>query len=665
MSPSKFVNSLGMKMVRIPPGKYLMGYSRVSLPKTLTLDLPYRSKGDYDERPYHYVTIERSFYASEHEVTNSVFEQIDPSHARYRGAMNFSRDDDEAVIFVSWHDAVSFCDELAKRENRKYRLPTEAEWEYAARANTVTYFNTGDDVPKSYQKCQKNSWYPGEPEECPLPKLTVGQTPANGFGLKDTVGNVEEWTADWYGWYDDNNVTNPVGPSDGDFKVSRGGSHSTELYYLRSANRMGTLPEDMSWYIGFRVVMEDPNPEFYTESDSHLIPIPKQRDEPSKENFKKSESPLPPPPNMDPNEPYFYGPLKYVNIPHDHDHLPFGHHNHDPAICPCPNGDIFAIWYSCWSETDRELGIVSSRLPNGSSAWETPSIFWNAPDRNDHAPAMYVDENQTMYHFNGLSAAGTFGSLATIMRTSNDSGRTWSRADLIFASHGLKHMPVETVIKTKDGALLLPTDGVTGGTGYTVLHVSLDNGYTWADPPLGPILGIHGAVVQLTNGSLYALGRGDDIDGNMVRSLSTDMGRKWSYARSPFPGIHGGQREVLLRLNEGPIMMLGFANEPMPIIDVSNGTRHVTGLYAAISYDEGETWPNRRLLSDDGKGRKEECLDGKTFVMSYKTAEPNGYMSARQSKDGLIHIISSRNYYRINAKWLSTRPPVPPRNDIQ
>lgn len=663
--PTSFTitNSIGLKMVRVPPGKLMMGYSKTPLPKQLTMDLPYREEGDYDEKPYHYVTISKSFYMSELEVTNLHLEQFDPDHKAVRGKLGFSRDDDEAAVFVSWYDAQSFSEWLSGKENRTYRLPSEAEWEYAARSGEDTYFSTGDTVPDEYQKCQKNSWYPGKNDSCPIPKLTTGQTPANAFGLKDIVGNVEEWTLDWYGEYTADNATDPRGPVMGDFKVTRGGSHSTDLYYLRSANRLGTLPEDETWYIGFRVVMDDPNPirlstEGLKVSQDVIRVVQPQNPKPvvaSNATLQIEDTDI-----YDPSKPYFHGPLQYVNIPKDRIHLPFGRHNHDPAVCPCPNGDVFAIWYSCWEEPTRELGVVYSRLHKGLDKWDDPKIFWNAPDRNDHAPAMYLDAKGTMYHFNGLSAAGTWGSLATVMRKSHDSGKSWSRARLIFPEHGLKHMPVETTFQTHDGWLVLPTDAGPNGSGFTVIHISKDNGSTWYNPG-GSILGIHGAAVQLKNGSLYAVGRGNDINGHMAHSLSNDLGKTWTHSASPFPGIHGGQRAILLGLHEGPIMFVGFANKPMPIVDSSNKTRDVTGLFAAISYDEGKTWPIQRLISDDGKGHTVETIDGKLFTMSYDNAEPLGYVSAQQSPvDGIIHVISSRQHYQFNAKWLGTDPPPPP-----
>jgi formylglycine-generating enzyme required for sulfatase activity len=225
----EYTNSIGMKFVRIEPGSFMMGSPE---------------GGDFDERPVHKVNITRPFYMGVIEVTNAQYEQFDASHIYLRGRRGVSKDLNEAVIYVSWHEAVEFCRWLVNKENLWYRLPTEAEWEYACRAETSTKYYTGDELPNIYHKHQERTAFP-EPVD-----LTVGKTPANKWGLYDMHGNVEEWCYDWYGPYTAAEETGPDGPIDGDFKVTRGGSHNTEVRYLRSANRMGTLPEDKHWLIG-------------------------------------------------------------------------------------------------------------------------------------------------------------------------------------------------------------------------------------------------------------------------------------------------------------------------------------------------------------------------------------------------------------------------------
>ena len=205
----RFTNSIGMEFARIEPGGFRMGNDAKlddSIVKVTEADgkravwLPV--SGDYDERPAHGVRITRAFYIGVLEVTNAQYERFDPRHAHLRGKLGFSIDSDEAVVFVSWHEAKAFCDWLSLKEGLPYRLPTEAEWEYAARAGTTTAFSTGDTLPAAYLNKPDNSWYPAPGRDRGRDNLTllhVGKTPANPWGLHDMHGNVEEWCEDWYG----------------------------------------------------------------------------------------------------------------------------------------------------------------------------------------------------------------------------------------------------------------------------------------------------------------------------------------------------------------------------------------------------------------------------------------------------------------------------------
>ena len=644
----EYVNSIGMRFVRIEPGTFLMGFGTRPLPEEVA-GKPHRIYGDFDEWPVHRVRITKPFYMAAFEVTNAQYEVFDPSHGKYRGMLGFSKEDDEAVVFVSWYDAVRFCEWLSKKEGLPYRLPTEAEWEYACRAGTTSHFYTGDILPEVFHKNAKPSWYPDPRRSSSdeVVSLKVGRTPPNPWGLYDMHGNVEEWCYDWYGPYESGEQVDPVGYEDGDFKVTRGGSHGTEIYYLRSANRSGAIPEDKHWLIGFRVVIGE-------LPDTKPLPIPPpQAYQCDVKQVKVDWSKGP-----DPDKPYFRGPRKYVRISAQSNGPLFAHHNHDPAITYCPNGDLLAIWYTCVEEKGRELAQAVSRLRYGEEEWEPATPFWDVPDRNDHAPALWFDGEETIYHFSGLSVAATWGSLAIVMRTSKDNGVTWSKPRLIVPDHGIRHMPIPSVIRTLEGYIVLPCDASTTGSGGTALWISKDGGKSWEDPG-GTIAGIHAGVVQLKDGRLLAFGRGDDIDGMMPKSISSDMGKTWAYSPSPFPPIGGGQRLVLMRLREGPILLVSFADE-MPIVDESGGERIISGMFAALSLDEGETWPYRRLVSDDGPGRLVETTDGRPFIMGFSTAEPKGYLAACQTPDGVIHLISSRQHYEFNLKWLMTPPPAEP-----
>jgi hypothetical protein len=219
-------------------------------------------------------------------------------------------------------------------------------------------------------------------------------------------------------------------------------------------------------------------------------------------------------------------------------------------------------------------------------------------------------------------------------------------------------MPVESVFRTREGYIVLPCDAVSGGKGGTAIHVSRDNGLTWKDPG-GKAAGIHAGIAQLADGSLVAFGRGDDIDGMMPKSLSTDMGATWSYSASGFQPISSGQRLVLLRLREGPLFFASFARD-MEIEDASGARRPISGLYGSLSIDDGKTWPCKRLITDDGPGREVTMTDAIPFTLSAANAEPGGYLSVCQSKDGVINLISSRNHYAFNLAWLRDMPPALP-----
>lgn len=616
------VNSLKMTLLRIEPGEFTMGSP---------------SGGDFDERPAHRVRISRPFYLGSCEVTNAQYERFDPEHRKLRGKQGFSKNDDEAVLFVSWNEAAAFCRRLSEQEGLPYRLPTEAEWEYACRAGTATPYSTGESFPAAFRKNV------GEHEQPPPVSLAVGKTPANPWGLFDMHGNVEEWCGDWYGPYEAGDRVDPVGRADGDFRVTRGGSHSTKLEYLRSANRLGTLPEDTNCMIGFRVAL-GPAPS--------TAPLPVLASPPLAPAKAPSKSP-------DPSKPFFQGPRMYVKIPPGSEGPLFSKHNHDPAIVNCPNGDLLAIWYTCRTESGRELALAFSRLPLGGDEWTPAQPFWDAPDRNDHAPALWTD-GKTIYHFVGLSSAATWGNLAVVLRTSSDSGATWSKARLIAPEHGHRHQPVETVIRTHDGTIVLPCDAVPGGKGGTAVLLSRDGGKSWNDPGEGRpqpefqtgksgawIAGIHAGLVEFRDGRWLAFGRGDTIDGRMPQSISADEGKNWSYSASAFPPIGSGQRLVVLRLAEGPLFFASFRNAPL--LGKSEGS----GLFAALSFDDGKTWPVQKLITDH---RPEQTIDGGgntgRFTLGAKQAEPGGYLSVCQAADGTIHLISSKQHYAFNLAWL-------------
>jgi len=645
-TPQTFTNSLGMELVRIAPGSFNQG----------------SADGEFDEKPVHRVTISRPFFIGATEVTNAQYEQFDPSHKNLRGRRGLSKEDNEAVVFVSWNDAVAFCRWLSRQEDKTYRLPTEAEWEYACRAGTTTAFHTGDALPEVYHKNQKFVW---DPEPVPL---VVGNTPPNAWGLYDMHGNVEEWCHDTYGPYTAEPQTDPVGCAEGEMKVTRGGSHNTLVEHLRSANRLGTLPEDKHWLIGFRVVqarLPDTKPLPPPEPPLWARDVGQARDD-------WSDGP-------DPEKPFFAGPERFVHIPPGANGPLYAKHNHCPSITWCDNGDLLAVWYSTNTERGREMTIVASRRRRGSDRWDAADIFFKAPDRNMTGSSLFNDGRGTLYHFNGLEAGDGWANLALVLRTSTDNGATWT-SRLINPHHQPRNQVIDGTFRTEEGYLVQPCDAVYGGSGGTAIHVSRDNGRTWIDPGAGTpkpdfssdatggtIAGIHAGVVQLSDGRLLAFGRGDNRLGSddniglrMPKSISSDFGRSWHYCSGPWPPIDGGQRLVLTRLSEGPLLFVSFTDssrlkpadrQGLLFPSAGGGTFRGYGLFAALSFDEGKTWPVRKLITP-GEGQFDGGAWTDVFTTDATHAEPKGYLAATQTPDDVIHLISSALYYRFNLAWL-------------
>ena len=159
---------------------------------------------------------------------------------------------------MNWNDATAFCQRLTDTEHtngklpagESYRLPTEAEWEYACRAGTTTKYSFGDDEKQLGEFGFFNSNWPNEPDESLITQ--VGMKKPNPWGLYDMHGNVWEWCSDWYGDTLPGGA-DPVGPEGGSSRVYRGGSWWCYPGFCRSANRIIRVPSDRSYYLGFRV----------------------------------------------------------------------------------------------------------------------------------------------------------------------------------------------------------------------------------------------------------------------------------------------------------------------------------------------------------------------------------------------------------------------------
>ena len=385
---------------------------------------------------------------------------------------------------------------------------------------------------------------------------------------------------------------------------------------------------------------------------------------------------------VDMTKPFFAGPARYVNIPPGSEGPLFSTHNHDPAITVFPSGDVFILDYTCDTEFGHELAVAATRLPAGASAFTPPVLFWQCADANNHAPALFVDRQGTIFHFNGNRAMP-----GSIFRTSIDNGMTWTRARPL----NNEIQPSEANIQTADGRILETCDSRFDSSG--IVTMSADNGQTWTKlsddttktifKPGGTgttIAGIHVGLIERKDGSLWALGRVDKpdaaapFDHKLPISISTDGRKMWTYSVSEFPDITSGQRLTLKRLKEGPLLLCTFTDDlahrdatgkvtggkkqtemtgmPFPQRDGTTITGY--GMIAALSFDDGATWPVRRLVTPVSPGEqplRAQATDGGSITLDANHAEPNGYLASCQGPDGRIHLISSRNYYVFNLAW--------------
>ena len=306
-APEMANNSLDMPLVRVPAGEFMMGSDET--PDSLAADYPQYDRERFlklnDEAPVHRVRITRDFFFGKTEVTvgqfrrfieqsgyvpesvrdgtggygynrdydpeksvrGDAFEGRDPKYS-WRNP-GFAQTDDHPVTNVTWNDAVAMAKWLSEKEGVRYRLPTEAEWEYACRAGTRTRYSSGNDprslfvVANVFDADAAVNWEKWKGYAVPLHDgyaftAPVASFAPNAFGLYDMHGNVWEWTSDWHGedYYAKSPVDDPQGPESGRVHVRRGGSWHTWPFYARSAFRNWNTPQTRYTLVGFRLVRE-------------------------------------------------------------------------------------------------------------------------------------------------------------------------------------------------------------------------------------------------------------------------------------------------------------------------------------------------------------------------------------------------------------------------
>ena len=602
-------NSIGMALVRVAPGSFEMGVDSNPLPKELlkgvsgvTYDRT-SDAGDYDETPVHKVSITQPFWMSATEVTVEQYRQFksefhgNPYYAPY-------------VSGVSWYDAMAFCKWLSAKEGKTYRLPTEAEWEYACRAGTRSVFSSGLLPPAS--------------------------DVANGWGLKNMHTGVAEWVLDWHGLYPRVPQTDPVGPASGFAKVVRGGGldyrqskddsgkrfPAEYSYYRRSANRASIAPGFASTEhpIGFRVVQaEMPATKPWAVRTSGVT-----------DHKERWSVPL------DPGKPYYHTRPMFPDLgARDMRTVGWkiglapglGKAYHNSAVVVCPNGDLLAAYYNTPEyEDDPDQTVMTLRLRSGKEDWDMPEPWPDFADAADAAPVLWNDRGKLWFFFGSPRLLG--GPPFQVM-TSTDNGATWTVPEFVNVQGPLGKFtpqPINSIVRTADGTLYLPVDGA-GGT--SVIFASRDEGKTWRDTG-GRTGGRHTTLVLAKDGATLIGfgGKNTNIDGFMPKSVSRDGGKTWQITKTQFKPLGSGQRPSVIRLASGRLFFVA------DFFDKKKLGADGAGAFFALSDDDGESWKTRQV-------------PGIVTV---------GYVTATQAPSGVIHIVTSKNqpavHIELNEAWV-------------
>ena len=406
--------------VKVPSGSFLMGKHLGALPPAIVQGFGVMSSrplnGDYDELPSHHVRISTSFRISISEVSPQEFRLFDPNYHPSKSTPAYAAG-------VSWSQAKAYCDWLTKRTGKPWRLPTEAEWEYVARAGGNKIFGAGDEMPKV-------------------------DTP-NAFGAENMEVGRPEWTEDWYGPYQPGEQTDPAGAVTGYTKVVRGGGldwrhtatkttpdlnvPATAPYFARAANRASMAPAYSSrdGNIGFRVVQAPPVAGVATAPTSYFF-----------ETAVKQESLLGGPAMsaaidaMDAHRPFYrtlelFPDLGGKSMPQVGWKLGLaqglGIKYHNSAIAVLPNGDLLAAYYNSPNqEDDPDQTILIMRRRAGAEQWDMPEPYPVFADAALAAPVLWNDLQHPgkLWMFWGFPRL--IGAPPFAYATSQDNGASWS-----------------------------------------------------------------------------------------------------------------------------------------------------------------------------------------------------------------------------------------------
>jgi len=620
--------------VSIPAGSFVMGADAEALNAAITKGFGVMSSrpahGDFDERPAHPARISHGFRMGITEVSPEEFAQFDPSYKAHAATPAYAAG-------VSWEQAMAYCQWLSRKTGKPWRLPTEAEWEYAARAGGKKIYGDSDTP------------------------LAVDR--ANAFGVKNMETGRPEWTLDWYGPYEPGDAIDPTGAVSGMTKVVRGGGldwrhtatktspdlnlPATSPYFERPSNRASLPPSYKSdtGNVGFRVVQAPMPTANGTPPFFHLfMTAVKQRSLTGGPALSQAVD------TPDPGKPIYRTHELFPNLGGKSMMgvgwrlgiaQGIGVNYHNSAIQVLPNGDLFAAFYNTPdNEDDPDQTIMTMRRRAGSNDWDIPEpwpifadaglagpLIWNDPAHQKEAGGK-------VWFFWGF--ARLIGAPPFAWATTNDNGATWSAAHFPEFPQPVGRyasQPINSIVRGPDGAIYLPTDSTgrdsDGNGSISAVWRTANEGKTWSDTG-GRTAGRHTTIVFAKDGGLLGFGgKNSNIDGRMPLATSKDDGKTWVKSKLPFDPLLSGERPSVIRLHSGRLFFVADLNP--------NRQKHIhkDGAYVALSDDDGATWTMKQLPAN---------------ILTV------GYVTATQGPDGVIHIATTKNIVNyeieLNEAWV-------------
>jgi formylglycine-generating enzyme required for sulfatase activity len=620
--------------VRIAPGTFRMGSDAAGLPASITKGFGVMSTrpshGDFDELPAHTVRLTHAFSIGITQVSPAEFALFDSTYKPHAATPAYAAG-------VSWEQAMAYCRWLTQKTGKPWRLPTEAEWEYVARAGGTKIFGASD--------------------------TPVALDQPNAFGVKNMEVGRPEWTLDNYGPYQPGTITDPVGATSSMTKAIRGGGldwrhtatktspdlnvPATAPYFSRPANRASLPPSYASenGNVGFRVVQAPmptnnfaPPQSYFFETAVHQLTI---TGEPALSK---------PIDHLDPSKPFYRTHELFPNL--GGKSMPsvgwrlglvpgLGINYHNSAIQVLPNGDLLAAFYNTPDrEDDPDQTVMVLRRRAGTEDWDMPEPFPIFADAGLAAPVIWNDPKfqaepgGRTWFFWGF--ARLIGAPPFAWATSTDNGATWSAAHFPTFPVPIGRyvsQPINSIVRGPDGSIYIPTDSTgkdsDGNGSISAVWKSTDDGKTWSDTG-GRTAGRHTTIVFGHNGDLLGFGgKNSNIDGRMPLATSHDDGKTWTKSKLPFDPLASGERPSVIRLSDGKLFFVTDANPK------NEKHIHKDGAYVALSSDDGQTWTTKRLPSN---------------ILTV------GYTTATQGPDGIIHIATTKNTINyeieLNEAWL-------------